>query len=158
MRRQPGKRKDDPEVVFYATPAPSPSVEGYRIVWIRSSEKEADDAAKRRRAIEAAGVAIRELTEKLSGPRCRLKEHASVDASAQAAIDAAGASRWVHAEITTTTLVEHKQQKRGRPGPNTLYVGIERQRYSVRPVIADDVVRDDACFDGCWPLVTNDKR
>jgi len=36
---RPGKRIDDPEEVFCATPAPSPSSEGYRIVWIHSSEK-----------------------------------------------------------------------------------------------------------------------
>lgn len=156
--RRPGKKKDDPEVVYYATPAPSPSVEGYRIVWIRSTDKEMDDAMKRRRAIEGAGAAIRELEEKLSGPRCRLKDHAAVEVAANAAIEAAGASRWVRAEISTTTLVDHKQQKRGRPGPNTVYLRIEKQRYSVRPVIADDIVRDDACFDGCWPMVTNDKE
>jgi len=50
--RRPGKRIDDPEEVFCATPAPSPSSEGYRIVWIRSSEKIRLDAEARRRAIE----------------------------------------------------------------------------------------------------------
>lgn len=154
--RRPGRRTLDPDVVFHATPAPSPSSEGYRIVWIRSSEKELDDAAKRHRAIEAAGVAVRELDTKLSGPRCRMKDEPSVQAAAKAAIEGAKASRWVSTEISTKTIVRHRQQKRGRPGPNTLYVGIEEQRYSVATVIADDVVRDDAYFDGCWPIMTND--
>jgi len=153
-----GKKKGDPDEVIYATPAPSPSVEGYRICWFRSTTKEADDAAKRHRAIEAARVALEELCEKLSGPRCRLKDEASVKAAANAAIEAAGASRWVTAEISTTTLVRHRQQRRGRPGPNTAYVRIEEQRYHVRAVVMDDVVRDDACFDGCWPTMTNDKN
>jgi hypothetical protein len=51
-----------------ATPAPSPSLERYRIVWIRSTEEEAFDAGARRRAIEQARVALSELDEKLSGP------------------------------------------------------------------------------------------
>lgn len=156
--RRPGRRKDDPDSVFLATPAPSPSSEGYRIVWIRSSDKEVDDAMKRHRSIEAAGAAIRELDTKLSGPRCRLKDHRSIEAAATAAIADARGSRWVHADISTETLVRHKQQNRGRPGPNTAYVRIEEQRYAVRAVIADDVVRKDACFDGCWPMVTNDKE
>jgi transposase len=158
VARRPGRRRDSPEVVYLSTPAPSPSVEGYRIVWIRSSEKEVNDAMKRRRAIEMAGVALRELDEKLSGPRCRLKDERSVEAAAKAAIEAAGASRWVSAAVTTRTIVSHKQQKRGRPGPATVYVRVEEQRYVVAAVIADEVVRDDACFDGCWPLVTNDKN
>ncbi|MDA8302619.1 MAG: IS1634 family transposase [Actinomycetota bacterium] len=162
VARRKGKRKDDPDKVFYATPAPSPSVEGYRICWSRSTTKELDDAAKRRRAIEAARVATEALCERLSGPRCRLKDEASVKAAATAAIDQAGASRWVRAEISTTTVVRHRQQRRGRPGPNTLYVRIEEQRYQVRAVVMDDVVRDDACFDacfdGCWPAMTSDKN
>jgi hypothetical protein len=157
VARQKGKRKDDPDEVFYATPAPSPSAEGYRIWWFRSSTKEIDDAAKRRRSIEAARV-VEERSEKLSGPRCRLKDEAQVDAAAKAAIEAAGAARWVRAEISTTTLVHHRQQRRGRPGANTLYVRIEEQRYAVRAVVTDDVVRDDACFDGCWPIMTNDRN
>ena len=158
VARRAGKRMDDPEEVIYATPAPSPSQEGYRICWFRSTTKEADDAAKRRRAIEAARVALEELCEKLSGPRCRLKDEAQVKAAAKAAIEGAGASRWVRAETSTTTLVRHRQQRRGRPGPNTAYVRIEEQRYHVRAVVTDDVVRDDACFDGCWPTMTNDRN
>ncbi len=156
VARRPGRRRNDPDEVFYAAPAPSPSVEGYRIVWIRSSEKEVFDAEARRRAIEDGRVALRELDEKLSGPRCRLKDETSVKAAAEAVIEQARASRWVSATVTTTTIVHHKQQKRGRPGPNTAYVRMEEQRYCVSAVIADDVVRDDACFDGCWPMATND--
>jgi len=154
--RRPGKRRDDPDDVFYATSAPSPSIEGYRIVWIRSSDKEVHDAMKRRRAVEDALLALRGIDEKLTGPRCRLKDEGAVADAARAAIERTGASRWVSAAVTTTTIERHKQQKRGRPGPNTLYVRTEEQRYAVAAVIADDVIRDDACFDGCWPLVTND--
>jgi transposase len=154
--RRAGRRKDDPDEVFYATSAPSPSVEGYRIVWIRSSEKEVFDAEARRRAIEEGGAALRALDEKLKGPRCRLKDEKSVKAAAEAVIEQARASRWVSATVTTKTIVHHRQQQRGRPGPNTTYVRIEEQRYCVSAVIADHVVRDDACFDGCWPMMTND--
>ena len=158
VMRRPGRRKDDPEEVFYATPAPSPSVEGYRIVWIRSSEKEISDALDRRHRIEQARVAIGELDKRLSGPRCRLKDEKSIEAAAGVAIDEARASRWVSALITKTTIVSHRQQKRGRPGPSTVYVRVEESRYAVSAVIADDVVRDDAACDGCWPMVTNDQE
>ena len=86
--RRPGKRIGDPEEVFLATPAPSPSVEGYRIVWIRSSEKLRLDAEARRRALAR------------TPPTCA----------------------------------------------------------SISAAIAGDVVRDDTCFDGCWPMMTNDKE
>ena len=56
------------------------------------------------------------------------------------------------------TVVSHKQQQRGRPGKNTAYVRVEQQRFSINASVVDDVVRDDACFDGFWPMVTNDKE
>jgi transposase len=155
--RVPARRKDDPEDIYKVAPAPSPSAEGYRIVWVHSTDKQANDAERRRRSIEAARVGLGELDDKLCRPRCRLKAEASVAAAAAAAIEAAGAARWVSAEVSTTTVVRHKQAQRGRPGPNTTYVRVEAQRFSVSAVIADDVVRDDACFDGCWPMITNDK-
>ncbi len=34
---------------------------------------------------------------------------------------------------------------------------VEERRFSISATIAGDVVRDDACFDGCWPM-TNDKE
>jgi hypothetical protein len=155
VARRPGRCRGEPDVVFFATPAPSPSVEGYRIVWIRSSEKEIFDAEARRRAIERGRVALIELDVKLSGPRCRLKDETSVKAAADAAIERARSPRWVRARVTTETVVHHKQQQRGRPGLNTAYVRVERQRYSVTAAIADDVVRDDAFR---WLLASGDER
>ncbi len=157
VARRSGKRLGDPEEVFCTTPAPSPSSEGYRIVWIRSSEKVRTDAESRRRSIEKARVALDELDTKLKGPRCRLKDLEAVETAGRAAVEGAGASRWVNAVVSRETVVHHKQQRRGRPGPGTAYVRIEEQRFSVKATIADDVVRDDACFDGCWPTMTNDK-
>jgi len=157
VARRSGKRTCDPEEVFLTTPAPSPSAEGYRIVWIRSSEKVRFDAESRRRSIEKARVALDELDSKLKGPRCRLKDLEAVETAGRAAVEAAGGSRWVNAVVSSETVVHHKQQRRGRPGPDTAYVRIEEQRFSVTATIADDVVRDDACFDGCWPTMTNDK-
>ena len=156
--RIPGRRKDDPFDVYHVTPAPSPSVEGYRVVWVHSSEKEAHDAEKRRRAIEKARVAIGELDEKLKGPRCRLRSKEAIETAGKAAIEGASASRWVTAAVLEETVVSHKQQRRGRPGKNTAYVRVEQQRFSINASVADDVVRDDACFDGFWPMVTNDKE
>jgi transposase len=155
--RCPARRKDDPEVVFWTTPAPSCSVEGYRIVWVKSSDKETGDAATRHRRIEAAREAITELNAKLSGPRARLKDSASVHTAATAAVDEAKASRWVRPEAHATTTSSYRQKSRGRPGPHTEYVRIDKEHFTVEAVILDDVVRFDAASDGCWPLMSNDK-
>lgn len=54
VARRPGRRKADPDDVWWATPAPSPSEEGYRIVWVRSSSKRDRDAQVRAERIRAA--------------------------------------------------------------------------------------------------------
>jgi len=93
----------------------------------------------------------------VQGATLPLRDAEAVEAR-RAAIEAAGARRWVDVAVSVETIVSHNQQRRGRPGPNTAYVRIEEQHFSVRAVIADDVVRDDACFDGCWPMMTNDNE
>ena len=42
--RRPGKRNYDPDSVWWTAPAPIPSSEGHRIVWVRSSQKTQRDA------------------------------------------------------------------------------------------------------------------
>jgi hypothetical protein len=44
-----------------------------------------------------------------------------------------------------------------RPGANTRYRRIETTRHRIRFDVRDDVIADDACSDGCWPLITCDR-
>ena len=39
VQRLPGRRKEDPPQVWWAFPWPEPSADGYRICWMRSSQK-----------------------------------------------------------------------------------------------------------------------
>lgn len=44
---RPGRRWNEPEQVWWTTPAPWPSAEGYRVVWVKSSAKVDYDAEAR---------------------------------------------------------------------------------------------------------------
>ena len=156
IARKPGKRKDDPDEVYWAAEAPNPSADGYRIVWIRSSDKRAQDAESRRQRIERALDALRSLDEDLGSARSRLKSLAPVEDAAAAAIKEASASRWVRAKVTDTVTYEHRQEKRGRPGNNTRYRRIEHHRFSVASQVDHEAVAYDASSDGCFPFVTNE--
>jgi hypothetical protein len=70
--RKPGKRTDDPDLVWCTAPAPIPSAEGYRIIWVRSSAKIGRDAQARQHRIERAIKALAERAERLAGPKSRL--------------------------------------------------------------------------------------
>ncbi len=154
--RRPGKRKADPPEVYWALPAPSCSEEGHRIVWMRSSSKRAHDAAARTARIERASTALEALSGSLSSTRCRLKDRVAVEDAAKAATAEAGATRWVRFEVNDEVLYDHRQERRGRPGPNTRYRRTERHRFSLSWSTDAEAVAFDAASDGCFPMVTDD--
>jgi transposase len=154
--RSPGARADDPDQVYSTFPAPLPSAEGYRVIWVHSSAKAARDAASRQARIEAGAAAIDALAARLAGPKCRLKTRAAVEAEATALLDRAGAGRWVSYTLTETVEETYRQERRGRPGQNTRYRRHTRTRFSISWDTRLDVLAYDAATDGCFPLITND--
>jgi len=156
IARHPGKQKDGPDRVYWAAEAPTPSAEGYRIVWIRSSEKRSHDAAVRMDRIERARAGLCALSDKLASSRCQLRSRSTVEEAAAAVVAEAGAATWVKVEVTDVVEVEHRQERRGRPGKNTRYRRIERHRFSLTVTIDAEAVAYDAASDGCFPFVTNE--
>jgi hypothetical protein len=157
ISRHPGRRKADPPEVWWAVPAPTCSAEGHRIVWVRSSTKRAHDAAARADRIERAGAGLGELAAGLASPRSRLKSRVGVEDAATAVIDGAGAGRWVRFEVSEEVDSDYRQERRGRPGPNTRYRRIDRSRFTLSYSTDAGQVATDAASDGCFPFVTNDK-
>lgn len=156
IARRPGKRKDDPDEVYLAAEAPSCSAEGYRIVWIRSSDKRFHDAAARTDRIERARIALGELDENLRSKRSRLKTRSAVEEVVDSILTETGTARWVKATVTDTVDYSHRQERRGRPGKDTRYRRVEHHRFSVSFVTDAEAVAYDAASDGCFPFVTNE--
>jgi transposase len=156
ISRRPGKRTADPDEIYWAVPAPSCSQEGYRIVWMRSSTKRAHDAHARTERIERATTALQALCACLSSTRCHLKDRVGVEDAAKAAIADAGASRFLRFEIKDEVVPKYRQERRGRPGPNTAYRRIEHHHFLLTWSTDAEAVAFDAASDGCFPMVTND--
>ncbi len=154
--RRPGKRKADPDAVWWTAPAPIPSSEGHRIIWTRSSQKHACDAEARRARIERGMLALEALQAKLAGPRCRLKTLPAVHEAAESALTAAGAQRWIAYDITHSTQEGFRQEKRGRPGKDTRYRKTEKTIFTLTFRVDQEKVAYDAATDGCFPLISND--
>jgi len=154
--RIPGTRAGEPDNVYRTFPAPLPSAEGYRIIWVHSSAKAARDAAARQGRIEAGAAAIDALAAKLASPKSRLRTRTAVDQAAAAALADAGAARWITVTIGETVEETYRQERRGRPGTNTRYRKSTRTRYTIGWQPRTDGIAYDAATDGCFPLVTND--
>jgi transposase len=154
--RRPGKRKDDPDETWQVAPAPICSTEGHRIVWVRSSQKTRTDAAIRQQRIERGLHALAALNDRLAGPKSRLRDRASVEQAASAALAGAQAERWVAFTVTETTEETLRQEKRGRPGKDTRYRKITRTHWHAEHAVDAAAVAHDAASDGCFPLISND--
>lgn len=154
--RRPGKRLGDPEEVYSTTPAPWPSAEGYRITWVHSTAKADRDAHARQARTEAGVAAIQALDAKLAGPRSRFKTRVAIQAAATTALARAHAGRWVTFTVNETVTKSYKQERRGRPGPNTRYREIATTGFTISADIAVQAIAYDAASDGCFPLLSND--
>jgi transposase len=154
--RKPGKRLDEPDQVYSTFPAPLPSAEGYRIIWVHSSTKATRDSASRQARIEAGAAAIDTLAAKLAGPKCRLKTRVALEQEAAAALAGAGAARWIAVTIGETIEETYHQERRGRPGTDTRYRKHTKTRFTISWDTRLDVLAYDAATDGCFPLISND--
>jgi transposase len=154
--RRKGRRDGDPDEVWHTTSARAPSAEGYRVIWVRSSTKTDRDAEARRARISKGIAALDDLNARLASPKARIKTVAAVEEAATAALDHAGASRWITFEVTETAQDTYRQENRGRPGDKTRYRKITRTHHRVAWHVNNDTVARDAAGDGCFPLITND--
>ncbi|MGH3636923.1 MAG: IS1634 family transposase, partial [Mycobacterium sp.] len=154
--RRPGARLGDPDRVYSTCPAPTPSAEGHRVVWVHSTSKAVRDTGARQARIEAGQSAMDALAAKLSRPRCRTHSRVAAEAAATAALADTGATRWVRSTITEQIVKDYKQERRGRPGPDTRYREITHTRYQLTHDIDLTMIAYDALSDGMFPLITND--
>jgi len=156
--RRPGKRRGDPDNVWSVCPAPFPSSEGHRIVWVHSTCKQRLDEAARSERIQRARRALTELDERLAGPRARISSRVAAEEAAAATLGATGAQRWVTVTVNEATTETVRQEKRGRPGKDTRYRKITKTHYTLQVTIDAEKVRYDAASDGCFPLISNDHK
>ena len=154
--RRPGKRQGDADQVYRVAPAPFPSSEGHRIVWVHSSTKQLRDETARHQRIQRTLQAFADLNERLAGPRARITTRVAAEDAAAEILDQSAAEQYVSFTITETAEERYRQEKRGRPGKDTRYRKLTKTRFQVTATIDADAVRHDAASDGCFPLITND--
>ena len=158
VRRQPGRRHGDPEAIWWALAWPEPSQEGYQIHWFRSSQKIAHDAAQRTDRLRRAQTAIDELAARLASPRSRFRDPQAVADVVEEILGRTATAAFIHYTLTTQTEERFRQENRGRPKAETRYRRITRPRIHVRYDIDATAVQAEATSDGCFPLITNDRK
>lgn len=152
------KRDDDGNLVdqFSICDRPSPSAEGYRLIWYHSTCKAALDAESRLTRLQRTANDLEELSRKLHSPRTRYRTRAKVAEAVDAILTEHKVTDWIKVEVTERTTETYRQEKRGRPGKETRYVKEEDTRFDLTRQLDMERLTEEAQCDGIFPLITNE--
>jgi transposase len=131
------------------------TAEGYRLVWYHSTRKAELDALTRHKRLERATAAPSELQAKLTSRRARYRDQAKVAQTVDTILRDGDVEGLIVVEIKPRTTETFRQDRRGRPGPQTRYVRSEATRFDLSWRIDHDRLVVEARCDGIFPLVTN---
>ena len=151
----PGQKEPD---IIQALESPIPEVNGFRLIWFRSSEKCRRDAEKRHDATVRAHKALDQLAEKLLKPRCRLKKIRNVRKAVEEILDQTGTKRWVDYKVEHALVLTDQHDERGKqPGSPSKIRRTKQLKFRLSWQVRTDVVYADSRSDGVLPLVTNSR-
>jgi len=155
VRREPNPRRPEgPAIVYDGVESPQRSQEGYRVLWVRSSQKREEDQAQRQARMARARAGL----EGLQAPGRRpFRTYGKALRAGQAVLEREQASRWLRVRVEAEVEEEYRQTRPGRPGPDTAYRRVESSVYRVHWDEDGAAVAADALGDGLFPLVTNDE-
>ncbi len=146
---QHSRKKD--KLVKYSTYDEATTWEGYRIVWVHSSSKDARDGNSRICRIKKAEKELEELSGKLN--KYQLKSWEQIDKAINSTCK--GIGEFLPVEIIENKTVEQIKVGPGRPGPNSIYKEKECISYAVKWYRDEEAIERAEASDGVFPLVTN---
>jgi transposase len=132
------------------------TVEGYRLIWYHGARKAELDALTRHKRLERATAALTELRAKLTSPRTRYRDHAKVAEAIEVVLRDSDVEGFIVVEIKEQAIETFRQDRRGRPGPETRYLRSETRRFDLTWRIDHDRLAQEARSDGVFPLVSNE--
>ena len=145
-------RKTDRKDVFQ-TYDDERSTDGYRIVWVHSSNKEARDKKARQGRLEKAEKKLEELSPRLN--RYYLKTTEQINKAVADICSSTGEQLAV--EIKEQKSTKTRQVKAGRSGANTKYKEQIKISYHLEWHRNETVIDRESRADGLFPLVSNDE-
>jgi transposase len=154
--RRPGPRKSDPCEVWRTAPAPIDSADGFRIVWVHSSQQQRLDERIRSDRLARAQAALGALNQRLHGPKCRFAERHRLRTAVEAILAKHRCAQLVHTDI-------HDRPPQRVTAKIRTPDGASHRRRTLRPrftlswQIDRRALAREAAADGCYALITNDR-
>jgi transposase len=157
LRKPSLRRASEPEDVYRGYEHPERTGQGFRVLWIWSSQKETLDRQQREARLDAACQALHNLSLRIDKPYSRLTTVERLTESVQKVLLEHQVQGWIKTEISLVETERFVQHTRGRPGPKTTYVCQREQHPRLSWQLDADAILIAARSDGIFPLTTNDE-
>jgi transposase len=138
---------------YYVADGDYKTSHGYRLYWIRSTQKEEQDLDTRKRRLEQALEDLRALQPKLN--KYKLKRRQQINQRIQEILKNRHCQTLINYEIHATREYQHIHPKKGRPTPGTATQITWRPIFSISFGVNKDALREAEKTDGVFPLITN---
>jgi len=151
----PNKRcKDSPPDVFYtSSEGPSQTKEGYRIIWIKSSQKALLNKEIRLQSIEKVEIDLVQLAAKLN--KRKLKNRRAINKAYKAILQKYNCQSYIDVKIRQKTQVVIHRMRRGRPSEKDPIHKISYPVFKLEFMRNKEGIRRESRTDGVFPLLTN---
>lgn len=126
---------------------------GYRLLWIRSTQKAEQDAETRARHIEQALEALKQLQRCLN--TYNLKGRAAIRQAVYTILKKHDVQDWIVYEIQGHRTYRRRYGRRGRPKPSEKGSVTWSQHFSLTFGVNEAAVQQESMTDGVFPVITN---
>lgn len=153
LYRRPHPRHLEQEVTYWGWEGEL-SQEGFRIIWIRSSQKQNEDAKKREDNLKRAQTEIAAMS----------LNRGALSSAYQIRKVAKRILKQCHCEtLASVNVYQHKEEirhqvGRGRPGLNTRYRTETKKHFEVKMRVDEVAIEEAKKRDGIFALITNRKE
>lgn len=137
---------------YYLAPGPY-QVMGYRLLWIRSTQKAEQDAQTRAQHLAQSLEALRALQARLN--TYHLKSQSAIEQALAQILQDHQTQAWIGYEIETHRQAQIHFPQRGRPKKGQTGQLHWEPYFSVHFQVDQDAVEQEARTDGIFPLITN---
>lgn len=148
------RRKNGPPATYWTTTdGPNETVEGYRIVWVRSSQKREVDAQSRETAMEKTEAEFFQLNGQLN--HGKLRKRSAIQQKVKKILRERKCQDFFKVNIASQVLIKTKRLRPGRPKKGDPVREIRTRIYRIEVRRDKEALKSEARTDGVFPLVTN---
>ncbi len=153
LSRRNNRKPDSKIDRYYLAQGEYATSHGYRLHWIRSTQKAEQDAQTRRQRIESTLESLRHLQTKLNA--YHLKQRKKISQRIHAILKDNQCTTLITCQIHATRQYKHTYKSPGRPRTTSTAKTVWTHTFSISFAINQDALQTEAKTDGVFPLITN---